>query len=693
MPSTIADFLDKARRDSFIGREKEVALFEAMLDHDSPPYFLLYLHGTAGQGKSSLFKRFREICNGRSCLNYNINGRDIQPRPTDFIQNLQSQLPPHDTQNTFDVLAKYPQPTVLFIDSYERLSPIDEWLRREFLPQLPDHVRTVIASRKPPSGGFLTDPGWQALMRISLLRNFNPTESRTLLNRRNIPEKKFGTILDFTHGHPLALSVVADIYEQRPDQEFKPDESPDVLRTLLEHFIQEVPSPYHRMALEICALAHLTTESLISEILGLEQADVYFEWLRGLSFVESGKFGLYPHDLAREAIVADLRWRNPDRFADLHEKAGGYFKRRLREFTGEMQRAMLFELVFLHRTNPVVRPFFDWQESTHWMDFMVPDDMPVLRDLVEQFEGQESARIFSFWAKHPAAEVWVWRDGLKRPGAFVLRIDAHKLDVGERISDEAFNRILDYRHKQLHLRSGEQFSVFRMWMAQETYQGVSNLQSSMFLAIVQYYFTPGLAAHLIITAHPAFWEAVFNYADLHHVPELDFTVNDIPFGFFQHDWRLRPPVTWLELLGKREIDASAGMTAPLEAPKLQLVVLSEAEFEQSVGEALKGFYSGQDLDKNPLLSSRLIVKETGLEASEAERVDVLKNKIGTTLKAIEQSPLEGKFHRVLYRTFINPVGSQEKTAEFLHMSFSTYRRYLKAGMERVVERLWREEIE
>ena len=32
-----------------------------------------------------------------------------------------------------------------------------------------------------------------------------------------------------------------------------------------------------------------------------------FEWLRNLSFIESGPLGLFPHDLAREALVADLR--------------------------------------------------------------------------------------------------------------------------------------------------------------------------------------------------------------------------------------------------------------------------------------------------------------------------------------------------------------------------------------------------
>jgi hypothetical protein len=71
---------------------------------------------------------------------------------------------------------------------------------------------------------------------------------------------------------------------------------------------------------------------------------------------------------------------------------------------------------------------------------------------------------------------------------------------------------------------------------------------------------------------------------------------------------------------------------------------------------------------------------------------VLKDKILAAIKEIEESPIDGKYHRVLYRTFINPVGSQEKTADFLNMSFSTYRRYLSAGTQRVAEMLWGEEV-
>ena len=37
-----------------------------------------------------------------------------------------------------------------------------------------------------------------------------------------------------------------------------------------------------------------------------------FDWLRDLSFVEAGPDGLFPHDLARDVIDRDLRWRDPE---------------------------------------------------------------------------------------------------------------------------------------------------------------------------------------------------------------------------------------------------------------------------------------------------------------------------------------------------------------------------------------------
>lgn len=699
MPS-IAALLSAARRGSFVGREREIQLFESLLQAERPESVLLYFHGPGGQGKTTLSKHLADLCIEHGARQLLVDAREIEPHPVAFLDALRDAYlkmpgaPAIAGGSVFDALGQLTGRTVLFIDTYEKIAPLDDWIRIDFLPQLPANVLTVITGRNAPALNWTTDPGWRMLMRTLPLRNFSPEESAEYLRKRHLPEEKLQPVIEFTHGHPLALSVVADIYEQFPEKNFSPDQSPDVVRTLLQLFVRQVPGPMHRAALEVCALVNLLTESLLSEVMGVEDASELFNWLCNLSFISIGRDGIYPHDIAREALCADLRWRHPDWYAELHTRIRHYFHRKLRETTGEAQRKVLFDLLYLHRMNAVVKPFFDWQETgSFWVDLAQPADLPALRDMVQRHEDLDSLSAFDFWAAHPAAQIWVWRDGARQANAFVLRINAHELAGEKKIPDAPVQKLLDHQSKQLHLRQGEQMAVFRFWMAKETYQSVSPLQSSMFLTIVQYYFTPGLAVSFLSVIQPEFWKAAFHYGDLHPVPELDFSVNGVPFGWYMHDWRVRPPLAWLELLGKREIDAEAAGSADAEPAGAQVKVLSEAEFGEAIGEALKHFHNNTQLQQNPLVRSKLIVQESGLEASDSQRIALLKEKILDLMKEIEASPVDGKYHRVLYRTFINPVGSQEKTADFLNMSFSTYRRYLQAGVQRVTELLWVKELQ
>lgn len=696
MASKIAELLSAARRKSFVGREQETGLFRRFLQNELSDCLLLYFFGTGGQGKTTLSKHLADVAAAQDFHPILIDARAIEPHPAAFLDAVRTVLEKlpgaKPAQNVFDCLAELPGDTVLFVDTYEKIAPIDDWVRTDFLPQLPANTRTVIMGRNAPSLAWATDAGWKMLMRAVQLRNFTPEQSREYLTRRHIPEAKIPAILEFTHGHPLALSVVADIYEQFPDKNFSPDESPDIVRTLLQLFVRQVPSPMHRAALEACALVNILTESLLAETMGVLDASELFEWLCGLSFIEIGRDGIFPHDTAREALCADLRWRHPDWNAELHNRTRAYYHRKLKETSGEAQRKVLFDLLYLHRLNPMVKPFFDWQETgSFWVDTAAETDFPTIRDMALQMEGGESLAAVDFWWKHPAAQFLVWRDGSKQATAFLLKINAHELAPGPKLPDAPMQKVLEYQHRRLHLRSGELFFAFRLWMAHGTHQGVSPLQSSIFLTIVQHYFTPGLGVSMFVVVQPEFWKTGFTYADLTHVQDLDFQTNNLPFGWYMHDWRVRPALAWLELLGKRELDQNAEMEA--EAPRLQVVVLSEAEFGESVGEALKNYHNTNQLLQNPLVLSKFIVQESGMDANDGQRVGLLREKIQTVLKEIEASPVDMKYHRVLYRTFINPVGSQEKTADFLNMSFSTYRRYLATGIQRVTEMLWALEVQ
>ena len=96
-----------------------------------------------------------------------------------------------------------------------------------------------------------------------------------------------------------------------------------------------------------------------------ENVHTLFDWLRGLSFIESQADGLFPHDLAREALTVDLRWRNPDWYKELHKRARNYYTARVSQTSGLEQQRLLYDFVFLHRENVVIRSMLEWQTGVN----------------------------------------------------------------------------------------------------------------------------------------------------------------------------------------------------------------------------------------------------------------------------------------------------------------------------------------
>jgi hypothetical protein len=687
----IADILSKARKQHFTGREREIAEFRQLLNEPELSYHILFLYGPAGQGKTTLVREFTELCRLNQNPYLHLDAREIIPSTAGFYQALCDALNVNAIQQVMETFERSEKTFVLFIDTYKKLSALDNWLREEFLPQLPENVLTVFSARNHPSPQWLSDPGWHDLIKTVQLRNFSPSESRLYLERRKVPPDQFEKILDFTHGHPLALSMVADLFLQKPKTDFSIEESPDIVQRLLDHFLLKVPSPAHKTALEICAITYVTTESLLASVMGTQNAHELFEWLKNLSFIESNKFGLYPHDLARESLAADLKWRNPDWFTHLYRKTGDYYISKLENASGEEQRKLLFALTYLQRRNPAVRPFYHWEENNEfWVDLMKPEDVKPLTKMVESFYGKEAVKQFQFWLSHPAAQVWVWRSPANQQSAFVMRINVNELEDKQKIKDEVMERAIAYVNDTFHLRKGEVATVFRFWMASETQQHISKLQSSVFLFITQYYLTTkGLAAHLLAVENPGFWKTLLNYYGMEHVPLLDFATGSKEAGFYMHDVRKTPPKLWLNNLSLRESASAPVVQSALQ--NSEMIVLSEAEFFDSTYNALKDYHSEKKLEGNPLIHSRFVLLAQDVNGPTIDRIQVLKNQIDSALKRIEESPRDDRFHRLLYRTFINPVGSQEQAAEFLTLPFSTYRRHLKKAVGLVTDILWRQE--
>lgn len=690
MTPRLAERLNKARRANIVGREAEKALFHGVLTDSASPVVVLHIFGPGGVGKTTLLRAFRTMADEMQVLALSLDSRNIEPSPAAFTQALATALGVETIASIEQALAA-PGRSVILIDTFEHLAPLETWLRELFFPQLPEGVMIVTAGRNPLAAEWRLDEGWRTLLRQVSLRNLSMEEGQRFLTQRGVPPAQQPVVLSFTHGHPLALSLVADVYDQRPNIQFQPTDVPDVLKVLLEQFVQKAPGPAHRAALEACALVRVMTEGLLASILSILDGHELFEWLRELSFIESTAHGIFPHDLARDALLADLRWRNPDWYAELHSRARAYYSSRLPQAGPSEQYHILYDFIFLHRDNSLVRPFFEWQADSTLPDRLVDSDMPILSAMVEGHEGPISAQRLRYWVERCPESFLVFRNNDQRPVGFVLMLALDRVSDSDLREDPPVGEVLRYLLRHSSLRGGETATFFRFWMAEDTYQAVSFVQSQIFVNMVGHYLTtPGLVHTFIPCANPDFWAPIFAYADLTRMADLDFSLDGRSHGVYGHDWRAVPPMTWLVLMGEREL----GMT-PITPPQPvePMIVLEVKEFGEAIHHTLKYMTRPLALHKNPLLRSRLVADRVGLQVDAAERVAALLSLVRTAAESLQVTPKEINLYRVLYHTYFQPAITQEMAAELLDLPFSTYRRHLKKAMERVIEILWQQEIE
>jgi hypothetical protein len=126
--------------------------------------------------------------------------------------------------------------------------------------------------------------------------------------------------------------------------------------------------------------------------------------------------------------------------------------------------------------------------------------------------------------------------------------------------------------------------------------------------------------------------------------------------------------------------------ASIRAP---LLVLSQPEFDAAVRQALRDLRRPDLLARNPLLRTRLARDRAGIEEPGAATLAAL---VRAAVEALQEHPRDDKRWRAVERTFVRPAATQERAAEVLGLPFSTYRRHLTQGVDRVVARLWDQEV-
>ena len=546
----IADRLASERRRRFVGRENEIAVFHAALVADEPPFVALHVTGPGGVGKTTLLEEFARLAEEADRVAVRIDGRNIEATPLGFIVALSGALGA-DRCELPAVIERWPAGAVLLVDTYELLTTLDGWLRDTLLPQLPARSLVVIAGRHEPSATWRTNVDWAALTRIHPLGNLGPHESRTFLDRCGVAVGQHDEALAFTRGHPLALSLTADVLT-RGDHltPSRLETEPEVVRLLIEKFVQDVPSRAHRLALHACVSAHATTEPLLAA--ALEQADVHdlFEWLGRLSFIKSGPYGLFPHDLARDVVYMDFRWRDPDAAFGVTDRLIGYLYGRLQRTQGMQQLRVWFDLIYLQRYNSRLRPYMEWAGfGTTYVEAATADDHAAILEIIGQHEGSQSAGIARYWLERQPQAFLVARSMTGEMIGLVAHLRLESVTGADLAADPAVARAVAHAERHGPPRSGEHMTYSRFLMHRDRYQG--QLLASITATASQEWTAPGLAWCYVAAADPDMIEPMFTELHIWRAREADFEVGGRRYGVFAHDWRIENAEQWLRLKAER----------------------------------------------------------------------------------------------------------------------------------------------
>ncbi|MER5729034.1 ATP-binding protein [Streptomyces sp. NPDC002138] len=660
---SVGERLSAARVRSFIGRDNELACFEAALAGDEEAAFAFYVHGPGGIGKSTLLRRLADRARAAGRPLIELDGRFVSRDPAAFERAAGPFL--HEAG------------TVLFVDSFEHCQWLESWLWHHFLPRAANDTLVVLGGRRAPQAQWTSDPAWSGLLYVSELGPFSAEQARSLLVAADIRPELRDRVIRFAGGNPLALSLAAAAGSAGCGSEEIWAPSADVLRTLLAGLVGEVPTAAHRRALEVAAQAHSTSEELLAAVLPEEEAHPLFSWLRDLPFMESTHRGLHPHDAARETLAADLRWRAPNAFAAMRRRLTDEFLRVLREAPEERVWTVTDELFYLFREGETLSRLRTWSREDEVHDRpLYPADLDAVLRMAAETEGPASAELVRYWARRQPQAFSVYRlVSTGRIVAFTARLALpYPPDPRDLATDPVVAAAWEYADATAPVKPGEHIGVSRFTVYPEQYQvpsRVTDLSSSR--AQAEAARAPGRAYGFAVYRDAETWAARVKGT-------LDDTgarprVGAYTYGLFSVDWRDVPVEAWLMKF----------ISAPAEPVRSGPSPLSRTAFDQAVREALTHWGDAGAFAACALLRTRLAA-DLGDPAGE------LRILMRQTVDDLGRDPRGVRAREALTAGYFSGAPTQEGAARRLGLPYGTYRRHLRQGLDLLCEALWRQEL-
>jgi hypothetical protein len=668
----IADRISVARDQVFVGREVELRLLRDALAGGPDAPSVLWVHGPGGIGKSALIRQYAKEAAAVGRTVVHVDGRVVPAAPQAF-------------ETAAETAVRTPR-ALLLIDTFEHCQSLEAWLRDEFLPRLPADILVVVAGRHAPDVRWSADPGWADVLQVIALGDLSADEAETFLDNRGVDPARRDALLSFACGHPLALVLAAHAsagHALPASGCWEP--ASEVVAPLLRNILGDLPGPRHRLALEVCAQAHVTNETLLRAVVG-DDAPELFAWIREQPFVDRCSEGVFPHDVVREALAADLKWRDPERFDQLYRRLHCHLLERIGSASPGRLLQDVGSLQFLYRGAGHMAQSHAWYTPGLVEDhpYDASDEADVLA-LAERGEGPDATGPVRYWLRNRPQDFRVQRlRGTTAAAAFSAWLRPQPLQGRghDPVADAAWEHVAAYGP----LAPGKHIVLGRFHVYPRHYQRPSPLMDLMLWRMLgELLRDSDLAWSFIVLRDDGFWDAHMSFCDMAPL-DRPVMVGGHPYRLFAHDWREVSPRNWLAekqrtLLTGTDDAGDFTVTDRPSAAAPSSPVMTRPQFAAAVRSALRDLRQPQVLEANPLRHSRLVV-DHGMALRE-----VLSNAVAGLVTGRGGD----KAHQVATLAFLEGAPTQEAAARRLRMPYSTYRRHLAIATSRIEERLWQHE--
>jgi hypothetical protein len=464
---------DRAHR-SFVGRGTELAQLEHLVGPAGEAR-VVHVHGDAGVGKSTLVDVLLERMHAAGAATVKLDCRSIEPTEPGLLEALGSD--DHDAESAAGRLGALGETVVLALDHFEVFRLMDTWLRQVLAPALDERVRLVLVGREAPVAAWF---GWEGLFHSVALGPLEEEDAQLLLSRRGHGPDEARRLNRIARGHPLALTLASAAARERPDVGLEDAATSRVVTELTRMYLEDVPDPLTRRALEAASVVRRVTHPLLGAMVPDAPAQDAFDRLLTLPFIDLGSDGLFLHDAVREPISSFLRATDPSRHRDYRKAAW----RRLRSEVQDAATAELWrytaDMLYLI-ANPVVREaFFPSGAQPLAVEPARPHDEAAIFAIADRHDGPQAvAQLRGWWTEAPETFSIVRdRDGTVR--AFFILLDSRTILPPDAAGDPVVGAWR--RHLRDHpLPPGQLALGLRRWLDVDSGEGPCPAQAACWL--------------------------------------------------------------------------------------------------------------------------------------------------------------------------------------------------------------------